>query len=168
MSRDGDGRRDRGDRVEPGEHGERDRRGDPLYRALAGFLCVSFALVGLLFLVLPRAVLSIFDAWSLAVGLARSDAGPGELFVVLAGAYMYLVTALAWSMFRHPRELAPACLLVQAKLASALLSFAVFFLRHPHLVLLVNGIVDGCIGGLVLLLLMRRSRVASRAPGSHA
>ncbi len=123
-----------------------------LYRGISGALGACFALVGALFLLVPGAVLSVFDGWSRQLGLA-TFAGPADPFyLVLAVAYMYVVTVLAWSMYRHPRDTASAGLLAQAKLASALLSFGVFFLRQAHLILLVNGIVDGAIGLLVLFL----------------
>jgi hypothetical protein len=129
---------------------------------VSGVLCAAFALVGAAFLTVPGVVLSFFDAWSARAGLATSAGEPAELYVVLAGAYMYLVTLLAWSMFRHPRDAGPARLLVHAKLASAVLSFGIFFLRQPHLVLLVNGVVDGAIGALVVLLLRLRRAPAAR------
>lgn len=136
-----------------------------LYRLVSAVLCASFAVVGALFLLAPGAVLALFDRWSAALGLAVSGGAPGELFVVLAGAYMVLVTLLAWAMARAPEDPVPARLLVQAKWASALLSFAVFFLRQQQLVLLVNGVVDGAIGALVLLLLRAQvQRASERLP----
>jgi hypothetical protein len=135
-----------------------------LYRAVSGGLCASFALVGAVFLLLPDRLLALFDGWSASLGLATS-AGPADpFFLVLAVAYMVLVTALAWAMFRDPGDAAPARLLLLAKLASALLSFSVFFLRQPHLILLVNGVVDGSIGILVLLLLKSRGRSGAERP----
>ncbi len=123
-----------------------------LYRGVGALLCAAFALVGALFLLLPNAVLALFDRWSLDLGLA-AFAGDAGFYVVLAVAYMYLVTLLAWSMARNPRDPAPARMLVHAKLASSLLSFAFFLLARPHLLFLVNGVVDGVIAvGVVLLL----------------
>ena len=124
-----------------------------LYRVVSGGLCAAFVLVGAAFLLAPGRLLSVFDAWSRDLGMATSAGEPGELYVVLAVAYMYVVSRLAWSMYRDPEDPRPARLLVHAKAASAALSFAVFFLRQPHLILLVNGIVDGAIAVLVVLLL---------------
>lgn len=126
---------------------------EQLRRMVGGVLCAAFALVGAAFLLVPDRVLSVFDAWSRSAGLATSAGEPAGLYVVLTVAYMYVVTRLAWSMFRRPDDPGPARLLVHAKVASALLSFGVFFLRQPHLILLANGIVDGSIGVLVMLLL---------------
>ncbi len=122
-----------------------------LYRAVSMVLCAAFAVVGLLFLLVPSYVLALFDRWSSDVGLA-TFAGDAGFFVVLAVAYMYLVTLLAWSMARSPGDPAPARLLVHAKLASSLLSFACFLLGRPHLLFLVNGLVDGAIAAGVVLL----------------
>lgn len=133
-----------------------------LYRIGSGILCGAFALVGALFVLAPGAVLSLFDRWSSRLGLATSAGAPAGLFVALAGAYMVVVTALAYSMYRDPRDAASPRLLVQAKLASAALSLGFFVLRQPHLVLLVNGIVDGGIG-LLVLLLRRRLDAATAA-----
>ncbi len=123
-----------------------------LYRIVSGVLCAAFAVVGALFFLVPDAVLTLFDGWSRALGLATFYAPADPFFVVLAAAYMVLVTGLAGSMARNPRDIASARLLVHAKLASAVLSLAVFFVRQPHLILLVNGIVDGAIAALVVLL----------------
>lgn len=133
------------------------RPSERLYRTVSGAFCAAFALVGVLFLLAPGAVLSFFDAWSRRAGLAGFAGEPGELYVVLAVAYMYIVTRLAWSMFRHPGDPGPARSLVHAKVASAVLSLGVFLLRQPHLILLVNGIVDGSIGVVVMLLLRGRA-----------
>lgn len=123
-----------------------------LYRVTSGVLCAAFALVGALFLLAPGAVLALFDRWSAALGLATFGAAADPLFPALAVAYMTVVTALAWSMARHPRDDASPRLLVLAKSASSLVSFGLFLLRQPHLVLLLNGLVDGGIALLVLLL----------------
>ncbi len=132
-----------------------------LYRATSAVLCATFALVGALFLLIPDAVLQLFDRWSGRLGLA-TFAGPAQpFFLALAVAYMAVVTTLAWSMARHPRDAAAPRLLMQAKAASALVSLGLFLLRQPQLVLVVNGIVDGGIALLVLLL--RRAMRAEAA-----
>ncbi len=134
-----------------------------LYRAISASLCAAFAVVGTLFLLLPNTLVGLFDRWSADVGLA-SFPGDAGFFVVLAVAYMYLVTLLAWRMVRDPGDPAPARLLVHAKLASSLVSFALFLLDRPHLLLLVNGIVDGAIAVGVVLLLHASAARAEPAP----
>lgn len=130
---------------------------DGAYRLVSAGLGVAFAVVGAVFLLAPDAVLALFDGWSRALGLATFGGPADPFFVALAVAYMYLVTVLAWSMFRHPRDRAPAGLLIQAKLASAIVSFGLCLLRQPHLLLLANGVVDGAIAGAVLLLVHGRA-----------
>ncbi len=132
------------------------------YRIVSAGLCAAFALVGTVFLLAPDAVLALFDGWSRRPGLPAFGGPADPFFIALAVAYMYVVTVLAWAMFRHPRDTAAARLLAQAKLASAAVSFGLCVLRQPYLVLLVNGVVDGGIGAFVLLLL--RARGAAGAP----
>lgn len=129
-------------------------------RAVSLGLAAIFAVVGGIFLLIPEAMLSFFNAASRRLGMVE---GPteGSFFVALAGAYMVLVTILAWRMFRSPGERIYPRLLAQAKLASAALSFLLFALRAPWLIFLVNGIVDGALGIAVLALAPR----SGRAPG---
>ncbi len=122
-------------------------------------LAVVFALVGGVFLLLPREMLAFFNAVSRRLGMSE---GPVErsFFGVLAAAYMYVVTILAWSMYRFPGEKIYPLVLGQAKIASSLLSFLMFFFQAPWLIYLVNGIVDGGLG-LVVLMMFLRVRAAS-------
>ncbi len=137
------------------------RVSDGFYRVVSAGLCAAFALVGAIFLLAPDAVLAFFDGWARRMG-GLGPAGPADpFFVALAVAYMVVVTILAWAMFRHPRDTAAPRLLAQAKLASSLASFGLCALRQPYLILLANGVVDGAIAALVLLL--ARARGADRA-----
>lgn len=126
-----------------------------LHAGIGAAFAVAFAAVGLLFLALPGQVLAFFDTLSRRSGLAAFAAAPDRFWLVLAAAYMYVVTVLAWSMFRHPADPVYPRLLGHAKLFSAALSLAAFALSLPHLILLANGLVDGAIG-LVALALWRR------------
>ncbi len=65
---------------------------------------------------------------------------------------MYLVTVLAVMMFRHPESRVYPALLIHAKLASAVLSLALFLVQAHYLIYVANFIVDGCLGILVLIL----------------
>jgi hypothetical protein len=124
-------------------------------------LALVFALVGAIFLILPRETLSFFNALSRRLGMAE---GPAErsFFGVLAVAYMYVVTALAWLMYKSPREKIFPLLLGQAKVASSLLSFLMFAIHSPWLIYLINGIVDGAIGIVVLAIYLRSRAEAGR------
>ncbi len=125
-------------------------------RALAASLAVAFALTGGAFLIAPEAVQRFFNALSGPLGLPSAPVvGPG-LWLVLAGAYMYLVTFLAAAMARWPEERGLSLLLANAKLASSLLSL-VFFVRLRYLCLAVNFVVDLALGLFVLWLGRRRT-----------
>lgn len=122
------------------------------YRAIMYVLALVFAAVGLLFLLAPDGVTGFFNSLPAPLRLRPAPAPGRSLFLVLAGAYMVLVTLLAVRAARHPEDKTPAALLAQAKFASAALSLLFFFVSSPHLILLVNGIVDGGLGLAVLLL----------------
>jgi hypothetical protein len=124
-------------------------------------LAFVFALVGAIFLLLPRETLSFFNTLSRRLGMVE---GPAErsFFGVLAAAYMYVVTVLAWLMYRSPRDKTYPLLLGQAKAASSLLSFLMFAVHAPWLIYLVNGIVDGGIGIIVLAMYLRVRAGAGR------
>jgi hypothetical protein len=123
-------------------------------RAFGLGLAVIFAAVGALFVFWPAGVLGFFNAISRRLGMRE---GPVErsFFGVLAGAYMFVVTLLAWFMYKRPGEKVYPWLLAQAKIASSILSFLMFVLHAPWLIYLANGIVDGLIGFAVLLLFFR-------------
>jgi hypothetical protein len=125
-------------------------------------LAAIFALVGGVFLILPRETLSFFNALSRRLGMIE---GPADrsFFGVLAAAYMFVVTVLAWRMYKAPREKIYPLLLGQAKVASSLLSFLMFAVHAPWLIYLVNGIVDGAIGIVVLALYFRARAEAGKA-----
>ncbi len=131
-----------------------DARSRAAYKTVSLGLAVIFAVVGALFLIIPGETLAFFNALSRRAGLAEGPAGR-SFFVVLAGAYMYVVTVLAWQMFRHPEDKTFPLLLGQAKLASAVLSFLMFAVHAPWLIYLVNGIVDGALALVVLALYLR-------------
>ncbi len=122
-------------------------------RAAIGAACAAaFAAVGLLFVAAPGRVLAFFDTLSPRAGLAAFPGAPDRFWLVLAAAYMYVVTVLAWSMFRRPDDPVFPRLLAHAKLGSAALSLAAFALYVPHLIFLTNAVVDGAIGVTALLL----------------
>jgi hypothetical protein len=130
-----------------------------LYRIASLVMAVSFAVVGLIFLFAPAGVLAFFDALSLRLGLPPSASSAG-FYLVLAVGYMYLVTLLAGWMFVRPENNTLPVLLINAKAASSLLSFAFFAAREPALIYLANGIVDGLIAVGVVVMYVKRRREA--------
>jgi len=138
-------------------------RSRTFYRAFSLGLAIIFALVGVVFLILPEGTLGFFNALSRRLGMVE---GPAErsFFGVLAVAYMYVVTVLAWLMYRSPRDRIYPLLLAQAKTASSVLSFLMFAVQAPLLIYLVNGVVDGAIG-LIVLMMARGLRAAAGRSG---
>jgi len=137
----------------------------PLYKKTSFGLSVIFAAVGLLFLLLPDGVIQFMNSLARQLKATEAPAGGQSVFLVLAGAYMYIVTLLAWLMFRHSYNLTYPLLLTQAKLISSILSFGFYFLKAPYFIYLANGIVDGLIGIIVLLFFigLKKSIVALKA-----
>ena len=77
---------------------------------------------------------------------------------------MYLVTLLAWLMFRNPHNALLPLLLAQGKFASSILSLVFFFGRAPYLVCLANAVTDGLIGALVMWLYFLQKKHAASWP----
>jgi hypothetical protein len=78
-----------------------------------------------------------------------------SFYLILAVAYMYMVTLLAFKMYRHPREKSYPFLLANAKLASSAVSLYLFLIYQPYLIYITNCVVDGCIGLMVLYFLRK-------------
>jgi hypothetical protein len=122
---------------------------DGLVRLVGYGLAVSFALVGLLFLTIPADVLGALNAIGARLGLPDAPRAGHGLYLVLAVAYMYVVTLLATGMARRPGERAYPTVLVHAKAASALLSIALFVAHEQYFAYLANFALDGAIAVLV-------------------
>ncbi len=116
------------------------------YRLVSLALAVGFAVAGLVFLFFPDETISLGQR---AIG---TPVGENRFFLILASAYMYVVTALAWSMFRSPDEPIYPRLLWQAKAVSSVLSFGFFLLHAPLPIYLANGVVDGALAVVVLVM----------------
>jgi hypothetical protein len=116
------------------------------YRPFALCCAVIFAVVGVLFLFWSDGVIVFFNMLSAAIGMTSAPIAAVHFYLILAVAYMYLVTLLAFMMYREPGSAQLPLLLANAKLASSLLSFAFYFWSNPYLIYLSNGIVDGSLG----------------------
>jgi hypothetical protein len=77
---------------------------------------------------------------------------------ILAVGYMYLVTLLAFFMYRHPEDMRFPLLLTHAKLASSILSLALFLFHERYLIYITNFIVDGFIVILVFFFFLKIKR----------
>jgi len=114
-------------------------------------LMFMFSAVGLIFLVIPDRVLQFFNTLSGWLGFIRAPLGAVSFYLVLAVGYMYLVSVLAWFMYRFPESRWFPLLLAHAKLASSGLSLVLFIAHRPFLIYMTNFIVDGAIGILALV-----------------
>ncbi len=130
------------------------------YRWVSLFLAGVFALVGATFLLAPGGALALFNRLSPYVGLPAGPAEGTGFFLILAVAYMYLVTMLAYLMYRHPDNPWLPLLLTHAKLASAVLSLGLFLFHRPLLIYLANGLVDGSLGLGILVLNRLKQRTS--------
>ena len=123
-----------------------------IYRLTAAILMALFAATGLLFLFAPGQVLAFFNSLSTSFNMPGSPETGLSFYLVLAVGYMYLVTFLAFLMYRHPDNRYFPQLLAHTKIASSLLSLALFVIYQPYLIFLANFVVDGLIGAVVLVL----------------
>jgi hypothetical protein len=117
-----------------------------LYRPFAFSCAVIFAMVGVLFLFWSDGVVVFFNMLSSRIGITIAPVPSVHFYLILAVAYMYLVTVIAWLMFRNPGSALLPLLLANAKLASSLLSFGLYIFHNPFLIYITNGIVDGGLG----------------------
>lgn len=132
-----------------------------LYRLISLALAVIFALVGLIFLFMPNGVLSFFNDISQYLDMPLSPVQGVNFYLILAVGYMYLVTWLAYFMYRYPADRRFPLLLANAKLASSILSFYLFWLQQPYLIYITNGVIDGSIGIMVLFFYWKMKKVAA-------
>jgi hypothetical protein len=128
------------------------------YKTFSLVLAVVFAIVGLAFLTSPARVIETFNGLSSSLGLAAAPATGFNFYLALAVAYMYIVTVVAVLMYLNPRSAVYPLLLFHGKIASAALSFLLFFVHMPFLLYLGNGIVDGGIGIAALIICLKKKR----------
>jgi hypothetical protein len=123
-----------------------------VYKPVSLSLAIIFGFVGLLFLIVPEGTLIFFNNLSPMICFKKSPVHDTSVFVVLAAGYMYLVTMLAFFMYKNPEISVYPLFLVHGKAASALLSIFFFVYSMPYLIVLANGIIDGLIALGVFLL----------------
>ena len=128
------------------------------YKTFSLVLAVVFAIVGLAFLAAPARVIETFNGLSSSLGLATAPVTGFSFYLALAVAYMELVTVIAVFMYLHPGSAMYPLLLFHGKIASAALSFLLFFVHLPFLLYLGNGIVDGGIGVAALIIFLKKKR----------
>jgi hypothetical protein len=122
------------------------------YKIVSLFMALTFIAVGAVYLFFPNGVLSLFNGLSRTLGMRESPPSGFHYYLILAGGYMYLVSLLAWLMFRFPDNNDFPFLLANGKIATSTISLGFFLLHQPFLIYLVSFIVDGLIGALVIAL----------------
>ena len=120
------------------------------YRTFSLLMAIIFVLVGFIFLFLADGVLEFFNTIATYTGMKLSPVKGIDFYLILAVGYMYLVSLLAYMMFRHPDNPYFPLLLTNAKLASSVLSLCFFILHQPYPMYVINFIIDGMIGLLAL------------------
>ncbi len=123
------------------------------YRLFSLIAAIIFAVVGLVFLFIPCQVLGFFNYVANYLGMPPSPVQGVNFYLILAVAYMYMVTLLAYLMYRHPRAKSYPFLLAHAKLASSALSLYLFLIYQPYLIYIANCVIDGGIGLMALYFL---------------
>jgi hypothetical protein len=129
-----------------------------LYKLFSLAAAVIFAVVGLIFLFFPDSALIFFNSISSYFGLPQSPVQGTGFYLNLASAYMYLVSLLAYLMFRYPEQNIYPFLLAQGKLASSVISIYLFFMHQHYLIYFVNFIIDGFIGIAALYFFLKRKK----------
>ncbi len=129
-----------------------------IYKSISFILILLFAITGILFLAIPDKVMELFNTLSSSLGMLQSPVSGWNFYLILAVGYMYLVSVLAFLMFRNPGNRYFPLLLAHAKFASSVLSLAFFLLQDHYLIYLANFIIDGIIGIIVTALYLRMRR----------
>ena len=124
-----------------------------------------FAAGGALFYLAPGKVTASMNRGARLVGMEESPTDADNLWVVLAGAYMVLITGLSRTAAKDPlgrRELVRFLML--GKAASSLGALGYFLVRRRAYAFLVNFVVDGAILATTARLLADAERSAASAP----
>ena len=124
-----------------------------LYKLFSLTTAAIFAVVGLIFLFFPDSALIFFNSISGYFGLPQAPLQGTGFYLILASAYMYLVTLLAYMMYRYPEQKVYPFLLAQGKLASSIISIYLFLMHQPYLIYFANFVIDGFIGIMALYLM---------------
>jgi hypothetical protein len=111
---------------------------------------IVFAFVGLVFVSIPEGVLSFFNVFSGFFHMKPAPVAFPGFYLILTAAYMYVVTFVAFKIFRHPENPAYLVILANAKIASSILSLVLLCRDAFYLIYIANFAVDGCIGLLAL------------------
>ena len=122
------------------------------YKTISLLLSITFGIVGLIFLFYSNSVLRFFNSVSETFGMAQAPETGLNFYLILAVGYMYLVTLIAFFMYRFPENRFFPLILGNGKIASSVLSLGFFMFLNKYLIYLINFVVDGLIGILAFIL----------------
>jgi hypothetical protein len=131
-----------------------------LYRPISFILMAVFAATGLIFLFIPEQVITLFNNISSNLKMSESPVTGLNFYLILAVGYIYIVTLLAFLMFRHPENKYFPQILTHAKIASSVLSLALFIFHAHYLIYITNCFIDGFIGGVVIWMYVKKGRAS--------
>jgi hypothetical protein len=133
-------------------------------------LAVSFAAVGLLFLIAPDGTLSVLDDfgdWLPLGAFAPAPETAEQLWLALGFAYMTVITGVCLVVSTDVVRYRPLLLVLAAgKAASSLGALAFFVFDEDVFIYLLNFLVDGFLVGVSLLLWSLAGRVGEPAAPS--
>ncbi len=127
------------------------------YRYISLILASIFFIVGLVFLLIPNLVIESFNIFSIRLGMKLIPRMENNIYLILAVAYMYLLSLLAFLMYKKPYIEIYPYMLTQAKFCSSILSLLFFILKNQYLIYLVNYIID-FFWALLVLYLYQKSK----------
>src|ERR671931_1186848 len=118
------------------------------------FLALSFAVVGILFIVTPDGVIGRIDDVGNWIGsFTPGPRSEEKLWLSLGFAYMVVITGIAWLVSTDVGRYRPLLLVLAAGKAASSLAAGAFFVFHDDVfIYLLNFIVDGSLVGIVLSL----------------
>ena len=146
----------------------RGRRAERFVVLSLRLLAVTFAIVGILFIVVPSGVLDVIsDAGEWLGNDHRAPHTQEDLWLALAFAYMVVITGICLLTQADVVRYRPLLLVLAAgKTASSLGSLAFFLIDEPVFIYLLNFLVDGSLALAALWLWGLAGRVDRRVePG---
>lgn len=130
-------------------------------------LAVSFAVVGLCFIIAPDGTLNTISDLGDKIGdFPRAPETTEQFWLALGFAYMVVITGICLvAQSDVPRYRPMLLVLFAGKAASSLAALGFFLFDDNVFIYLLNFIVDGYLAGLSLLLWSLAARIEPAAPG---
>lgn len=123
-----------------------------LYKSISLAMTIIYAIAGLVFLLFPDWILILSNDVSAYFNISEIPLEGVTFYLTLSSAYMYLITAFAYFMYREPKQNIYPFLLINGKFASAIISLFLFVFAEHYLIYLGAFILDGLIGSGVIYL----------------